>query len=75
MSKKSEKRISLDKWLKQFSDDRKTQFDCIGCKASIGTIKPEHGEADYSSLVECPDCESIMFKVVRSDGSSTITAT
>jgi DNA-directed RNA polymerase subunit RPC12/RpoP len=65
----TEMRVKLNNYLKQFPASRLAEFNCTDCGAEIGTLKPESGEANYTSLVSCPDCDHIMFKIVSSDGT------
>lgn len=74
MTKLTEKRIQHNNYLAKFPADRLTSFHCDACQVEIGTLKPEKGEARYSSAVFCPDCENIMFKFVYDDGLVHITA-
>jgi len=68
MSNQTKPRVSLERYLSQFPDQRKTDFNCPVCDANIGTLKPDVGENPFDSLSSCPDCMKVFFKVVESNG-------
>lgn len=44
-----------------------TSYPCPACHGTIETIQPPGGQV-YDSIVDCPHCEKMHFKVVFSDG-------
>lgn len=57
-------------YLQYFEKIRKTDarilsYSCPRCKASIETRVPSNKEESWNSLVVCPHCEELHFKVAR----------
>ena len=61
---KTDKRSEIDKWLEQFTEDQKVDFNCPGCNNRITTLKPEKGRKPFDSFYVCPACSEFFYKVV-----------
>lgn len=44
-------------------------YECPYCEGQIATLIPDSAEEPFDSLVTCPHCRDMHFKVVWSDGS------
>lgn len=52
---------------------RLAAYACPACLQTVECPRPGNGEHPHDSLMMCPHCEHLHFKVVRSDGSVTLT--
>jgi len=64
----TENRVKLEEYLAKIPASKKTSFACPKCGKQSGTPKPPRFGKHYSSMTVCPDCDSMFFKWVYSDG-------
>lgn len=69
--KEVKSRISYDFHVKQMSSINPrmtTTFNCPSCGIKLYSMKPEKGGHVYTSTMICPNCDSVLSKVVYCNG-------